>query len=193
MVTAYLVFLGLVALQRLAELALSERNARRALAQGGVESGQRHFRAMKLLHGAFLIACAAEVVLLERRFRPAVGVPMLGLALAAQGVRAWTMHALGPRWSARVIVVPGSPVVTTGPYRFLRHPNYLAVAVEGFAIPLVHGAWLTAAAFSLVNAALLAVRIRCEERALSAHGADAGRLEARPRFLPHWGRTRNGS
>jgi len=180
----YLVFLGLIGAQRLVELALSERNARQALARGGVEFGRRHFRVMKLLHGAFLVACAAEVWLLRRPFVPALGVPMLALALAAQAVRGWTMHALGPRWNARVIVVPGSPVVTSGPYRFLRHPNYLAVVVEGVAIPLVHGAWITAAVFSLLDAALLVVRIRCEERAIGALCPDARRLEALPRFLP---------
>lgn len=184
MTTLYLAFLGLIGVQRLAELALSERNARAALARGGVESGRRHFRFMKALHGAFLLACAGEVLLLQRPFHPALGVPMLALALAAQGVRGWTVRALGPCWNARVIVVPGSAVVTTGPYRFLRHPNYLAVAVEGVAIPLVHGAWLTAAVFSLLDAALLAVRIRCEERALEAHCPGAGRLAGLPRLIP---------
>lgn len=186
--TAYLVFLALVGAQRLGELAISERNARWALAHGGVEAGQGHFRFMKLLHGAFLVACAAEVLLLKRPFVPALGVPMFGLALAAQGLRVWTLRTLGPRWNARVIVVPGAPVVESGPYRYVRHPNYLAVAVEGVAIPLIHGAWITAVVFSVLDAGLLAVRIRCEERALALHGRDAAHLDGRPRFVPRLGR-----
>jgi methyltransferase len=187
-VIPYLIFLALVGAQRLAELAMSERNARWALERGGVELGRGHFTFMKILHGSFLFACAAEVLLLGRPFVPALGVPMGVLALAAQGLRLWTQRSLGPRWNARVIVLPGEPLVEDGPYRWVRHPNYLAVAVEGVAIPLVHCAWITALVFSAVNAALLAVRIRCEERALALHGGDAGSLEARPRFLPRPGR-----
>jgi methyltransferase len=188
-VTAYLVFLALVGAQRLSELVISERNARRALARGGVELGRAHFRFMKLLHGAFLFACAAEVVYARRPFVPALGVPMLVLALAAQGVRLWTLRTLGPRWNARVIVMPGAPVVDSGPYRYVRHPNYLAVAVEGVAIPLVHSAWITALVFSVLNAGLLAVRIHCEERALGLHCRGAQQLAGLPRFLPRLGRA----
>ena len=187
MVTAYLLFLALVGAQRMGELVVSQRNTRWALARGGVELGQGHFRLMKLLHGAFLFACAAEVVLLQRPIVPLLAVPMLALALAAQGVRLWTMRALGPYWNARVIVLPGAPVVAAGPYRYVRHPNYLAVIVEGLAIPLMHGAWLTAAVFSVLNAALLAVRIHCEERALELHCPNAEHLDALPRFLPRLG------
>jgi methyltransferase len=109
---------------------------------------------------------------------------MLALALAAQVLRYWAIRTLGPRWNVRVIVVPGAPVVTGGPYRFLRHPNYVAVVVEGFAIPLIHGAWGTALVFSAANALLLVVRIRCEERALAAHCDYAARFGAAPRFVP---------
>jgi methyltransferase len=109
---------------------------------------------------------------------------MLGLALAAQALRWWAVTSLGPAWNVRVIVVPGAPLVTRGPYRYLRHPNYLAVALEGIAVPLIHTAWLTALSFSIANAALLAVRIRSEEQALACLGAGAEQLAGRPRFLP---------
>ncbi|MGH0032466.1 MAG: isoprenylcysteine carboxyl methyltransferase family protein [Myxococcota bacterium] len=165
----YLGFLGLVGLQRLGELWLSRRNTRAALARGGVEYGRGHFGFMKLLHGAFLIGCAVEVVALDRPFTPALGLPMLALAVAAQGLRGWCVRSLGDAWNARVVVVPGMRTVTSGPYRHLRHPNYLAVAIEGFAIPLVHGAWITALVFSAANAFLLRTRIRCEEGALAEH------------------------
>ena len=184
MLRVYLALLGLVAIERLVELGISRRNARRALQQGGVELGRGHFPAMAALHAGFLAACAAEVVLAHRPFVPALGYPMLALALLAQTLRYWAIASLGRSWNVRVIVVPGAPAVTGGPYRFMRHPNYLAVVVEGFALPLVHGAWLTALGFTLLNAWLLVVRIRCEERALAAHCRGAEDLEHRFRFWP---------
>jgi methyltransferase len=162
----YLGFLGLLGIERIVELLISRRNAAWAFAQGGQEYGARHFRYMTLLHALFLCGCAAEVLLLARPFHPWLGYPMLGLALATQALRYWVIATLGHQWNVRVIVVPGAPRVTSGPYRFLRHPNYLGVIAEGFAIPLVHTAWITALVFSLLNAGVLAVRIPCEERAL---------------------------
>ena len=162
----YLVFLALVALERMLELALSRRNAAWAFERGGIESGREHFLAMKLLHTCFFAACALEVLFLERPFIPALGIPMLGLAFGAQALRYWAIFSLGRRWNVRVITIPGMLLATAGPYRFLRHPNYLAVVVEGFAIPLVHTAFLTAIGFTLLNGWMLKTRIRCEERAL---------------------------
>lgn len=180
----YLAFLAALGLERLFELRLSRRNAAWAFARGGVEVGQRHFRAMQGLHASFLACCALEVVWLRRPFEPALGVPMLALALAAQALRYWAIASLGPHWNVRVIVVPGAPAVVRGPYRFLRHPNYVAVVLELFAVPLVHGAWATALAFSAANAWLLAVRIRCEERALAAHCDYEARMGGARRFVP---------
>jgi methyltransferase len=184
MVVAYLVLLALIGAERLFELQLSRRNAAWAFERGGIESGRRHFFWMRLLHIAFLAGCALEVTLLQRHFDARVGLPMLALVFAAQALRFWTIASLGPLWNARVIVVPGLPVVTRGPYRWLSHPNYLAVVIEGFAVPLIHGAWLTAVLFSAANAVLLIVRIRCEERALAEHCRYAERLGDRPRFVP---------
>ena len=184
MVGAYLVLLALLGVERSFELRLSRRNAAWAFERGGIEFGQRHFFWMRLLHAAFLAACALEVTVGRRPFDARVGVPMLALAIAAQALRYWAIASLGPRWNVRVIVVPGLPVVTRGPYRWLRHPNYLAVVIEGFAIPLIHGAWITAVVFSVANAVLLVVRIRCEERALGGHCGYAERLGDRPRLVP---------
>lgn len=181
---AYLALLGLVALERGFELRLSRRNAALAFSQGGIEVGRGHFGVMRALHAAFFFACALEVVGLSRPFDPGIGYPMLALATAAQGLRYWAITTLGPRWNVRVIVVPGAPVVTSGPYRFLRHPNYAAVIAEGVAIPLIHGAWLTALVFTLANAWLLSTRIRVEERALAEHCTQSDRLDGRPRFVP---------
>ncbi|MFN8169678.1 MAG: isoprenylcysteine carboxyl methyltransferase family protein [Candidatus Nanopelagicales bacterium] len=169
----YLVLLGLVALERLAELVVSTRNARRAKAMGGVETGQGHYPAMVALHTGLLVGCAVEVVALDRPFLPWLGWPMLALVVASQALRWWCIRTLGVRWNTRVIVVPGLPLVTGGPYRWLRHPNYVAVVVEGIALPLVHTAWVTAVLFTALNIPLLAVRLRCEEAALATAGRTA--------------------
>ncbi|MGN5632378.1 isoprenylcysteine carboxyl methyltransferase family protein [Streptomyces sp. AC154] len=157
-----------VAGERLAELVVALRNTRWALARGGVETGRAHYPAMVALHTALLLGCLVEVRLAERPFVPLFGWAMVAVVVAAQGLRWWCIRTLGHRWNTRVIVVPGLPLVTGGPYRLLRHPNYAAVAAEGLALPLVHGAWLTAVLFTVLNAALMAVRVRCEEAALTA-------------------------
>jgi methyltransferase len=185
MVGLYLLFLALIAVDRLLELRLSRRHAEWALARGGIEYGKEHFFYMKLLHTGFFVAAAAESVFLNRPFLPWLGIPMLLIVVLSQALRVWSIRSLGPRWNVRVIVVPGMPAIVAGPYRFLKHPNYLAVVVEGFAIPLVHTAWITAIVFTLLNAWMLTVRIRCEERALSEHCGYESSLGARGRFLPH--------
>ncbi len=154
-------------LERLAELVVSARHARWSFARGGVESGRGHFPAMVALHTGLLVACVVEVVVADRPFVPWLGWPMLALVLASQGLRWWCIATLGKRWNTRVIVVPGLPLVRRGPYRWLAHPNYVAVVVEGVALPLVHTACVTAVAFTVLNAwLLLAFRIPAEERAL---------------------------
>lgn len=163
----YLLLLGLVAAERIAELAVARRNARWSLARGAREYGRGHYPAMVALHTALLVGCAVEPWAAGRPFVPPLGWSALALAVAAQGLRWWCITTLGPRWNTRVLVVPGLPLVAGGPYRLLRHPNYVAVVVEGAALPLVHSAWLTAAGFTALNAALLAVRVRCEDTALT--------------------------
>ena len=185
MVTSVQLYLGLlllVALERGVELLLSARNARLARARGGVESGRGHYPVMAVFHGAFVVACALEVVLLHRPFPGAVGWLALAAVLGAQALRYWAIATLGWRWNTRIVVVPGSAPVTGGPYRFVRHPNYVAVIAETVALPLVHGAWLTAVVFTLGNVWLLRVRIRAEERALGAPWQHA--FSGRPRFVP---------
>ncbi|MFD9948327.1 isoprenylcysteine carboxyl methyltransferase family protein [Nonomuraea sp. NPDC059023] len=165
----YPLLILLVGLERLAELVVARRNARWSMERGGILSGQGHYPWMVLLHTGLLAGCLAEVFLAGRPFVPALGWTMLALVVAAQGLRWWCITALGPRWNTQVIVVPGLPLVRSGPYRFrrLRHPNYVAVAVEGLALPLVHTAWVTALTFTVLNAVLMVVRIRCENRALA--------------------------
>ena len=167
---AYLVLILLTGGERIVELVVSKRNAAAAFARGGIEYGQSHFPWMVALHTGFLLACIAEVFLLDRPFIPALGWPMLVIALLCQAGRYWCIASLGSQWNTRVIVVPGAGAVRAkGPYRFswLPHPNYLIVAVEGIGLPLVYSAWITAVAFTVLNAVLLLrFRIPTENEAL---------------------------
>lgn len=163
----FTLLVSFVAIQRLLELRLSKRNLARALAAGGYEAGAGHYPWMVALHTGFLISTVAEVWLLDRPFLRPLAWTSFGLLVAAQMLRVWAIRTLGERWTTRIVIRPGLPRIESGPYRFLRHPNYLAVVTEIVALPLVHTAWWTALAFSLLNVALLAVRIRAEEAALA--------------------------
>ena len=156
-----------VGVERLAELAVSKRHAAWAFSRGGEEFGRGHFPAMVALHTALLVGALVEVWLLGRSFVPVLGWVALAVVIASQSLRWWCIATLGRQWNTRVIVVPGLPLVSGGPYRLLRHPNYLAVVLEGAALPLVHSAWATAAGFTVLNAVLLARRIQVEEQALA--------------------------
>lgn len=180
MVSSLALYTGLIALvgiERLVELRLSKRNAAWAFERGGKEHGLGHYRFMTVFHTAFLVACVAEPWLLDRPFVSPWGYVALALAVAAQLLRYWAITTLGTRWNTRVIVLPEWEPVTGGPYRFFRHPNYAAVVLELAVLPLVHGAWVTALVFSVVNAGLLRVRISVEEQALGTKYARAFRLE----------------
>src|SRR5690349_3651912 len=121
---------------------------------------------MVVLHTGLLVGAVAEVWLAGRPFVPALGWPMLALVVLSQGLRWWCIATLGNQWNTRVVVVPGLPLVRRGPYRLVPHPNYVAVVVEGLALPLVHTAWVTALVFTVANAVLLTVRVRVENAAL---------------------------
>ena len=178
---AYLALLGIVAGERGAELAVSTRNARRLLARGGKESGQRLYQVMVAFHALFLPALALGAVAYREPPTAWAWLAVAG-ALAAQALRWWAVRTLGDRWTTRVIVVANARPVTTGPYRYLRHPNYLAVIVETACLPLAWGMWRLALLFTLGNAAILWFRIRDEERALGPQWAQA--FEGKGRFVP---------
>lgn len=152
----------LVALQRLGELVYARANDRRLRAAGGIEYGAGHYPLLVALHTAWLAALVASVP----SDAPILAVPLAAFLLL-QGLRVWTLASLGRFWSTRVIVVPGAGLVRRGPYRFVRHPNYLIVALEIPVLPLVFGDWVLAAGFGLMNLAVLAWRIRVEDRALA--------------------------
>jgi methyltransferase len=161
----YLLILA-VGLERLIELRVAKRNAQWAFAHGGKEFGHGHYPVMVTLHTTLLLGCVIEVWALHRPFIPLLGWPMLVVAVLSQILRWWCVVTLGKRWNTLVIVVPDAPLVRRGPYRWLHHPNYVAVIAEGLALPLVHTAWITALAFTLTNVVLLTVRIRVENSAL---------------------------
>lgn len=169
----YTVLVGAVGVERLFEMFLSRRNARRMLERRAVEVGRGHYPWMVGVHSGFLCACIAEVWLLGRPFLPWLGWPMVGVVAATMSLRYWVIGTLGERWNTRVLCLPGEPLVGSGPYRYLRHPNYVAVVLELAALPLIHTAWWTAIAFGLANFAVLRVRLRVENRALADFPARA--------------------
>jgi methyltransferase len=166
----YTVLIAAVAAERCVELVVSARHLRWARERGGVESGAGHYPLMAAVHSLLLVSCLVEVYAADRPFIPALGWPMLAVVCATQALRWWCVRTLGPQWNTRIVVVPGLPLVTGGPYRWLRHPNYVAVVLEVAALPLVHTAWVTALVFSLLNAIVLSLRIPSEHRALAAAG-----------------------
>jgi methyltransferase len=162
----YLLLILAVGVERIAELIVARRNLARSLAHGGHEVGFAQYPFMVALHAGLLAGAVAEVWFGDRPFLPWLGWPMLAVVVAAQGLRWWCIRTLGSQWNTRIVVVPGAPRITSGPYRWLRHPNYVAVVAEGVALPLVHTAWITSLTFTVLNAALLTVRIRVEDAAL---------------------------
>jgi len=156
------VIVALVAVERIAELVRARRNTRALLARGGVEVGAGHYPLLVLLHGAWL---AALLYVVPADTAPSWG--WLGVFVLLQALRVWVLASLGPYWTTRIITLPGAPLVRSGPYRFLRHPNYVVVVAEIAVLPLVFGAWRIALVFSALNLALLAWRIRVEQQALA--------------------------
>lgn len=165
--TAFVVLVLLMALERVVELVVSKRNAAWSLSRGGIETGRGHYPAMVVLHTGFLVAMLVEAFVRRPVVPSALAWSMLAVVVAAQALRWWCISTLGHRWNTRVIVVPGLAPVRSGPYRLLAHPNYVAVVAEGVALPLVHASWITAVVFTVANAALLTVRLRAENAALA--------------------------
>jgi methyltransferase len=180
----FLVLVGLVGACRIVELRLSRRH-QRALAAGGAQViAEPVFPAMVALHTGILVAAVIETLLLGRPFVVELAVPAVALVVLANALRFWVIATLGVHWNVRV--VPSMPlgVVTDGPYRFVRHPNYVAVFVELLALPLVHGAWLTALGGALLHVAILRRRVGLEESVLMADEAYRLAFDHKPRFFP---------
>ncbi len=157
---------ALVAVQRLFELVVARRNERRARARGAVERGRGHYPLIVALHTLWLVSTLFEG-LLRGPDPPAFWPVPLALFLLVQPLRYWALFSLGRRWNTKVLIVPGEKPVRRGPYKYLDHPNYLVVVVEILTFPLIFGAWVTALVFTILNGAILSVRIREENRALA--------------------------
>lgn len=156
---------AVIAVQRLLELVLARRNERKARARGAVERGEGHYPLIVGLHSLWLVSTLVEG-LVRGPEAPFFWPVALALFLLVQPLRYWAIFSLGPYWNTKILVVPGAKVVAGGPYRYVSHPNYVVVVVEILTFPLIFGAWWTALVFTALNAAVLYVRIREENRAL---------------------------
>jgi methyltransferase len=183
-VIAYLGLLVAVAALRLLELRISKQHQKEMLGRGAARVEEPRFRWMVLLHTAVLIGSAVEVVLLHRPFLPVLGTIMLSIFLAANVVRWWVIRTLGEHWNVQIVDSTRLGVVTSGPFRFVRHPNYAAVFAEMIALPLIHTAWLTAMVGTVAHAIVLKMRLSTEERVLFANPDYRAAMSGKPRFLP---------
>jgi methyltransferase len=183
-VIAYLILLLLVAVLRFVELHISRRHQRELIARGAAKVDEPRFRWMVVLHTAVLIGAAIEVVFLKRPFLPALAAVMFAIFLTANAVRWWVIRTLGDHWNVQIMDSTRLGVITSGPFRFVRHPNYAAVFAEMLALPLIHTAWITAIAGTIAHAGVLAQRLSTEERVLLANPDYRAAMAGKPRFLP---------
>jgi len=183
-VIAYLVLLCIVAILRLYELRISRDHQQEMIARGASKVDEPRFRWMVVLHTGVLIGSAAEVVFLKRPFIPILAAVCFPLFLAANAVRWWVIRTLGEHWNVQVMNSTGLGVITSGPFRYVRHPNYAAVFTEMLVLPLIHTAWITAIVGSAAHILVLSQRLATEEKVLfsDAHYRDA--MSGKPRFLP---------
>lgn len=162
----YGIILIALSLERLVELIIARRNTRWSLARGGFEIAPEHYPFMVLIHIGLIVGSFFEVYLLKRPFNQYLFIAMFSLSFFCQGLRWWVISTLKQQWNTRIIIVPGLSRVTEGPFRWFTHPNYVAVILEGIAIPMMHSAWITAISFTISNLYLLSIRIRDENAAL---------------------------
>lgn len=161
----FTVIIAIVILQRLIELVIARRNEKWMLHQGAFEAGARHYPLMVMMHIAFFLSLLLEISIGDRTLS-SFWLVLLTLFLIAQVARIWCLASLGKFWNTKIIILPGADVVKKGPYRFIRHPNYVIVTIELLVLPLLFSAYFTAIIFSLLNLWMLSVRIPAEEKAL---------------------------
>ena len=183
-VIAYLALLFGVAILRVFELRVSRRNQQQMIARGATKVDKPKFRWVVLVHTLVLIGAALEVVLLHRPFFPLLAGIMFAIFLASNAVRLWVVLTMGQHWNVQVMDSTRLGVVTSGPFQFVRHPNYAAVIAEMFSLPLMHTAWITALLGCAGYAAAISQRIAVEERVLLADPNYRAAMAAKPRFLP---------
>jgi methyltransferase len=184
MTTAYLALLALVGLGRLVELRISRRNQQKLEKLGVRKIVEPHFRWMVVTHAGVLGCSAAEVTLLHRPLIPLLASAMAALFVFANALRWWVIRTLAGHWNVEVMASSRVGVVVEGPYKWVRHPNYVAVVIELFSLPMIHTAWVTALAGTLANLEILRRRLRVEEGVLMADPVYLATMGAKPRFLP---------
>lgn len=184
MTVAYLWLLVLVAIGRLTELRISRRNQRRLERQGVRKIPEPHFRYMVLLHGCVLVGAGAEVLLLHRPLVPALAIPMVTLFVLSNALRWWVIHTLAGHWNVEVMQSSSIGVVNSGPYRWVRHPNYVGVVAEVFSLPMIHTAWITAIAGTLGYLEILRRRLKVEDGFLMSDPTYRLTMGGKPRFFP---------
>jgi methyltransferase len=180
----FLIIAGAVGACRLIELRISRAHMRAMAARGAEPLAEQVFPAMVALHTGILFGAVIEVLALSRPFILELAVPAVALVVLANALRFWVIASLGPLWNVRVVPSMAMGVVTSGPYRFVRHPNYVAVFVELLALPLIHGAYITSLAGALFHVAVLRRRIATEEAMLMADEGYRRAFQHKPRFLP---------
>jgi len=183
-VILYLALLLGVAAMRIFELRISKRHQREMTSRGAAKVNDPNFRWMAVFHTLVLIGAAVEVVFAHRPFLLRLAIPMMVLFVAANLVRWWVIQTLGEHWNVQVMDSTRLGVITGGPFRYVRHPNYAAVFVEMIALPLIHAAWITALAGAIAHVVVLALRLSTEERVLLANPDYAAAMGSKPRFLP---------
>ncbi len=184
MTAAYLALLALVGLERLVELRISRRNQLKLEKLGVRKVAEPHFRWMVFVHAGVLACAAAEVLLLHRPVIPSLAIAMAALFVFANALRWWVIRILAGHWNVEVMASSRVGVVISGPYRWVRHPNYVAVVIELFSLPMIHTAWLTALAGTLANLEILRRRLRVEDGVLMADPLYRSAMGGKPRFLP---------
>lgn len=177
-------FMTLIVIERLYELKISKKNAAAVLGKGGIEAGREHFPYMVVLHMTFFAAIPYEVFKFELQFNPELALTMGLIVALSMALRYWAIISLGIFWNTRVIVLPGHKAIIKGPFRWIRHPNYVAVIIEMAAIPLFYGAWRTALVYSFLNFLMLKTRISVEEQALKKHCSYGGMFAGKNSFIP---------
>jgi methyltransferase len=183
-VILFLALLLAVAALRIFELRISKRHQQRMTSRGAAMVKDPYFRWMAMFHTLVLVGAAAEVVFLHRPFIPALGAPMLVLFLAANLVRWWVIRTLGEHWNVQVVDSTKLGFVASGPFRYVRHPNYAAVFVEMMALPLIHTAWITALAGAIAHVIVLSMRLSVEDPVLLSNPDYVATMGSKPRFLP---------
>lgn len=179
----FFIFFSVLIIQRLLELMIARRNEKWMKARGALEFGMKQYQFIVLVHSMFFVVFLFEKISFSRELSP-IWPFLAAVFVCAQLIRVWSISSLGRYWNTKIIVLPNVEVVKRGPYRFIKHPNYLVVSIELLVVPLMFGAYMTACLFTILNVLMLSIRIPAEEKALRELTEYEGSLGSRNRFIP---------